>query len=370
MRSVELYLKRLLLTFIGLFRSASSLKPSSIPVDSFHRILIIRQHDQLGDLLLATPAIRAVRKRFPRAYVAVVAREYTAPILEHNPYIDEVIVFYEKFWRWNLIRAAKFWKSIRNGFDFAIVLNSISRSASSDLIALLSGAKYILGPDHLALNGLDREVIYNVVVPRSPVMKHEIERNIDIVRGLGADENDFEYDLVLADEEVDRAERIYHSLSLDPVKRVVGVHFGALNPSKCFSLEKLAVVIDWMMEEFGCEVLLIVGPNEVERKEFLLSKLHHAVHCAPVMPLRIMAALIRHCSLIICNDTGTLHIASSQRIPSVSFHSLSDPSIWKPPHPRHIAVRAEDHRIDSITVEQVQSAVRKVMTTFAGRSRN
>ena len=369
MHSVELYLKRLLLSFIGLFRSGSHLAPPRLPIDSIGRILIIRQHDQLGDLLIATPAIRAVRKRFPNAHIAVVAREYTAPILAHNPYVDDVIIFYEKLWRWNLNRALEFWKSIRNGFDCAIVLNTISRSFSSDLIALLSGAKFIVGPDHLSLNGLNREVIYNVIVPRSPIVKHEIERNIDIVRALGADENDFEYDFVLTDGEVERAEEIYQSLSIAPDKKVVGIHFGALNPSKCFPLEKLAVVIDWIVDEFGCEILLIIGPNEVERKEFLLTNLHHVVRSAPIMPLRIMAALIRHCSLIICNDTGTLHIAASQKIPTISFHSLSDPSIWKPPHTRHIAVRAEDKRIDSITVAQVQTAVRKAMKAFVKKSK-
>ena len=353
MRSVELFLKRFLLRLIGLFRSA-------LPQRNFTRRSIPSNASSSSastinwaDLLIATPAIRAVRKRFPNAYIAFVAREYMAPILAHNPSIDEVIVFYEKLWRWNPSRALHFWKSIRQGFDCAVVLNTISRSTSSDLIALFSGAKFIVGPGHLPLNGLSSEVIYNVIVPRSPLPMHEIERNIDIVRVLGAEENDFEYDLVLTDEEVERAERIYQSLLIDSKKKVVGIHFGALNPSKCFSLEKLAGIIDWMVEEFGCEIL-IIGPKEIERKEFLLSKLHHPGHSAPIMPLRIMAALIRHCGLILCNDTGTLHIAASQRVPTVSFHFLSEPSIWKPPHRRHIAVRAEDMRIDSITIEQAQ----------------
>jgi ADP-heptose:LPS heptosyltransferase len=368
MRSVEFHLKRLLLRLIGSFRSGSRYTISQLPLASFKRIVIIRQHDQLGDLLIATPAIRAVRRRFPDAFIAVVAREYTAPILAHNPHIDEVIVFYEKLRRWNFRRAATFWKSLRGGFDCAVLLNTISRSSSSDLIALLSGAKFIVGPDHLSFGGKDPELIYNVVVPRSSREKHEIERNLDIVRSLGADENDLEYDLVLTDEEVRSAERIYQSLSIPRGRKVVGVHYGALNPSKCFPLEKLAEVIDWMVEQFNAQIMLLTGPKEFERREFLISRLHHTVYSAPLVPLRIMAALMRHCSVILCNDTGTLHIAASQKIPTVSFHSLSDPSIWKPPHPRHIAVRADDSKIDSITVAQVQSAVRAAMANVVGVS--
>jgi len=361
MPPIEVTLKRYLFRLINVFRSGTQYTASQLPTESFGRILIVRQHDQLGDLLIATPAVRAVRRKFPNAYIAIVVREYTAPVMEHNPYVDEVIVFYEKLRRWNLRKLIQFWRSLRNGFDCVIVLNTISRSLSSDIVALLSGAKYVVGPGHLLLDPAQPERMYNVTVPRSSVQKHEIERNLDIVRALGADENDLEYDLVLTDAEVNEAEVIYQSLRIAPDKRVVGVHFGALNPSKCFPLDKLAVVIDWLVEKYGVETVLIVSPNELERRKIILSAVHHTLHSAPVMPLRIMAAFIRHMDLLLCNDTGTLHIAASQRVPTISFHSLSDPDIWKPPHPRHIAVRAADSLITSITIEQVETAVAKAM---------
>ena len=367
MQSLESFLKRILFRLISAFRSGTQYTSSELPIDSFHRILIIRQHDQLGDLLIATPALRAVRRKFPRAFIAVVVREYTAPVVENNPYVDEVIVFYEKLWRWDIRKLIAFWKSLRNKFDCTIVLNTISRSLSSDIIALLSGAKYIVGPDHLLLDPSHSEKIYNVLARRSSVKKHEIERNLDIVRALGADENDLEYDLVLTDAEVNEAERMYQSLAIPRGKTVVGVHFGALNLSKCFSLEKLVVVIDWLIEKFNAEIVLIISPNEIERRKVVLSTVHHKLYSAPIMPLRIMAAFIRHLDLILCNDTGTLHIASSQRVPTISFHSLSDPAVWKPPHPRQIAVRADDSLITSITIEQVQSAVITAMEKYVGK---
>ena len=367
MLPLEVTLKRLLFRLINVFRSGTRYAASQLPINAFNRILIVRQHDQLGDLLIATPVLRAMRRRFPNAFIAVVVREYTAPVVDNNPYVDEVIVFYEKLWRWNIRKLIMFWKSLRNRFDCVIVLNTISRSLSSDIIALLSGAKYIVGPDHLMLDPSIPEKVYNVPIRRSTAQKHEIERNLDIVRALGADENDFEYDLVLTDAEVNEAEKIYQSLGIAAGKTVVGVHFGALNPSKCFPLDKLVAVIDWMIEKFSVEVVLIISRNEIERKEIVMSTAHHKLYEAPVMPLRIMAAFLRHMSLVLCNDTGTLHIAASQRVPTISFHSLSDPAIWKPPHPRHIAVRAADSLITSITVEQVQKAVVTSMKKFVGK---
>lgn len=368
MQPLEHFLKRSLLRLIGIVRSGRRYAASQLPLGSFNRILIIRQHDQLGDLLIATPAIRAVRKKFPDAFIAVVAREYTAPVVENNPYVDEVIVFYEKLWRWDFRKLIKFWKLLRHGFDCAIVLNTISRSLSSDIIAVLSGAKFIVGPDHLMLDASVPEKVYNVLVHRSFPQKHEIERNLDIVRALGADENELEYDLVLTDAEVNEAEKIFQSLKIASGKMAVGVHFGALNPAKCFPLEKLAVIIDWMIEKFNAEIVLIISPNEIERRKIVLSTVHQRIYSAPVMPLRIMAAFMRHLDLILCNDTGTLHVASSQRVPTVSFHSLSDPAIWKPPQSRQIAVRADDSLITSITIEQVQAAVRTSVKKYAKHS--
>lgn len=372
MQSFELFLQRILFRSITPFLSRSKYDAAQLPIDSFRRILIVRQHDQLGDLLIATPAIRAVRRRFPNAFIAAVAREYTAPILECNPNVDEVIIFYEKLWRWNIRKAIFFWRSLRgnHGFDCAIVLNTISRSLSSDLIALLSRARYIVGSDHLSHDASRPEQIYNVLSRRLAGPMTEIIRNIEIVETLGAKMNDFEYDLVLRDEEVIEAERIFQSLSIDSRKHAVGVHFGALNLSKCFPLDGLARIIDWTIDTYDVEIVLIVSPNEIERREYLVSLLSHKVHFAPVMPLRIMAALMRHLSLFICNDTGTLHIASSQRVPTVSFHSSSDPAIWKPPHARHIALRADDGLITSITVEQAQAAITTVGKKFSAKVLN
>ena len=368
MQPLEVTLKRYLFRLINAFRSGKQYAPSELPIDSFERILIIRQHDQLGDLLIATPAVRALRRKFPNAFIAIVVREYTAPVVQNNPYVDEIIVFYEKLWRWNVHKVITFWNEVRNDFDCTIVLNTISRSFSSDMIALLSGAKYIVGPGHLLLDQSLPEKIYNVPISRSPAQMHEIQRNLDIVRALGADENDLEYDLVLTDAEVNEAERIYQSLGISSGKTVVGVHFGALNPSKCFPLDKLITVIDWIIETYDAEIVLIISRNEIERRKIVLSTVHHKLHSAPVMHLRIMAAFLRHMSLVLCNDTGTLHIAASQRVPTVSFHSLSDPAIWKPPHPRHIAVRADDFLITSITVDQVKAAVNTAMKKYVGKS--
>jgi ADP-heptose:LPS heptosyltransferase len=360
MNSIERFLKRLLLQIIGLFRSGRKISPRELPVNRLKRILIVRQHDQLGDLLITTPAIRAVRRRFPNAYIGVVVREYTAPVIWDNPNVDEIIVYYEKLKKWNMQMFSLFLDQLRRdgGYDCAIVLNTISRSVSSDIIAVLSKAKYIIGPDHLKLDPDMPEKIYNVITPRSQHQQLEIEHNLDIVKAIGVPADGYEYDLSLDEEEQKEANKIYHELHLESGSMKIGVHFGTLDPTRRFPLPKLARVIDWIKNNTESDVILIVGPNEVRMRDELLRMLKTKVACAPQMPLRISAAFIQRLNLFLCNDTGTLHIASALRVPTLSFHSANDPAVWKPPHPRHTAVRAHDAKITSITAEQVIDALK------------
>jgi ADP-heptose:LPS heptosyltransferase len=359
MELIERYAKKLILQIIGLFRSGRKISPRELPVNHLKRILIVRQHDQLGDLLISTPAIRAVRQRFPQAHISIVVREYTAPLMWDNPNVDEIIVFYEKLNKWNLQMFRSFFDQLRRdgGYDCAIVLNTVSRSLSSDLIAVLSKAKYIIGPNHLSHDRELPEMIYNVLTPRSRQQQREIDHNLDIVRSFGVPPAGNEYDLILDDEEITEAEKAHYDLRLGTGVSI-GVHFGTLDDSRRFPLPKLAKVIDWVKQNTDSEVVLIVGPNEVRMRDDLQRMLKVKVHAAPLMPLRVSAAFIRKMNLFLCNDTGTLHIAAALKVPTVSFHGMNDPEIWKPPHERHIAVRAADKKITSITPEMAIEAIK------------
>ncbi len=359
MALIERYAKKLILQIIGLFRSGRMISPRELPVNHLKRILIVRQHDQLGDLLITTPTIRAVRRRFPNAYIGIVVREYTAPLIWDNPNVNEIIVFYEKLSKWNFQLFRSTFDQLRGdgGYDCAIVLNTVSRSLSSDIIAVLSKAKYIIGPNHLKIDPEMPEKIYNVLTPRSPKQQLEIEHNLDIVKAFGVPPDGFEYDLSIDEDELVEAEKVHYGLRLG-AGISVGVHFGTLDETRRFPLQKLAKVIDWMKSTNECEVTLIVGPNEMRMRDDLVRMLKSKVHSAPLMPLRVSAAFIKKMNLFICNDTGTLHIASAMKVPTVSFHGLNDPESWKPPHERHIAVRAADKKITSITPEQAIEAIK------------
>lgn len=359
MRSLDQQLKRLFLPLVESLAPPAHSGGNAIPAEPLKKILIVRQHDQLGDVLISTPAIRAVRKRFPNAYIAIVVREYTASMMLGNPSVDKVIVFSEKLHYWTWKKWRRFWQEVRDdgGYDCAIVLNTVSRSMTSDIIAVLSRARIIVGPRQPSQDNGHTERIYTIVTERDPAAKSEIERNLDIVKALGAVENNHEYDFVLTEEEKAQSLTVVHSMGMKFSRPMLGVHFGAENPAKRLPLETLAMVIDESVEKFGYDVVLLRGPGEEQRLEKLMHLVKVPVHAAPVLPLRIAAAVIGRCSLFLCNDTGTLHIASGLRVPTVSFHALTDPAIWKPAHPRHIGIYAANGNIGSITAKEIMQAI-------------
>lgn len=364
METLEKFLKKFLIALVGAFHSAKRISASNLPLSHCKRILVVKQHDQLGDLLVTTPALRALRKRFPHSHISIVVREYTAPMIWENPNVDSVIVFYEKLNRWTLNTFRSFWEQLRGdgGFDCAIVMNSVSRSLSSDIIAVLSKASYIIGPNHIPLEPGSPEKIYNVLTPRTRKIQHESEHYLDIVRSLGAASDGLAYDLVVTDDEEAEAEKVLYNIGIHSDAVKIGVHFGALNKEKRFPLDRLARVIEWIKANYLCEVLLIIGPHEVQLREELLSRIRNVeVRSVPLLPIRISSAVIKKLHLLLCNDTATMHIASALCVPTVSFHSISDPAQWKPPHERHLGLRAEDKKITSITVEMVTSAVETQM---------
>lgn len=359
---IEKFMKRALIGILSAVHPPRRIGPSALPTKYFKRILIVKQHDQLGDLLVATPAIRAMRKRFPEAFIAVVVREYNAPVMWENPYVDSVITFYERLDRWNFQKLKTIWGQLRGdgGFDCAIVLNSVSRSLSSDVIAVLSKAKYIVGPNHLALDPEISESIYSTVTHRSRKIQPESEHYLDIVRQIGVHPDGLYYDLLLAEDETREADRVLYNLGMQSHAVLLGVHMGALNKEKRLPIDRLVKVIGWVKKHYACEVLVMIGPHDAHVRDELLSHLEpKSAVAVPLVPLRIAAAIIKKLTLLLCNDTGPMHIASAMEVPTVSFHSISDPVQWKPPHDRHVAIRADDKKITSITADMVIAEVQK-----------
>lgn len=332
------------------------IRPSDVDWAAIRRILIVRQHDQFGDFLLTTPAIYALRRRFPDAHLTLIIRDYLEPAGRRNPDVNEAAVFRESAWRWTPGALARFAASLLKGYDLAVVFNTVSHSLSSDLIAAGSRAPVILGPerptfDHCAINPF-----YNLVSPVDPVEKHQIHRNLDVVRRIGADTADLRYRFVLTPEEESAGRAALQALLPVRTERVIGVHFGTKDIRKRYPISRLAEVCRRLERQDDTRLLVIPAPGEETALREFMTRMASPPACAPVLSLGQAAALFKCLDLLICNDTGVLHLAAAVDTPTVSFHALSDPAIWKPVGPYFIGLYAPGGDIDVIPVELTVNA--------------
>ena len=352
--------------------------PVGVDTDGIGRILIIRQHDQFGDFLLTTPAIRALRGRFPDAHLTLVVRAYLYPVARGNPDVDDVLVFHESGWKWRPRDIGSFVGLMRNPVDLAVVFNTVSHSFSSDLIAWLSGAAVVMGPATPTFDHLDHNPFYTVNVPVDPKPRHQIQRNLDVVRQVGADTDDLSYAYAMSEEERTGGRALIDGLGGGPAVPgrsgrsgrsggpVVAVHFGTGDARKRYPVEQLARVCDELAARLAARVLVIPAPGEDELLRALREAVSAPVHSVPPMELRRVAGVLRAADLVVCNDTGVLHLAAAVGTPTLSFHATSDPAWWKPPGARHRAFYAVSRRIEDIPADRVWREIAAMLDDARG----
>lgn len=360
-RTIERAIKIRMLQWLGQHRVEPILTPEEIDWTGVHRILVIRQHDQFGDFLLTTPALRALRLRFPQARITLVVRDYLEPIARNNPDIDHLLVVHESAWQWRPHALLRFKEEFAVSFDLAVVFNTVSHSLSSDLIAAVSGARVRLGPatptfDHCPLNPF-----YTLVAPVDPAQKHQIDRNLDVVRYIGAETDSRQYRFCLTDEEKVSGRAILTSLLPTAAQRAIGLHFGTKDIRKRYPIAQLAEVCDRLGQDGTSALLVIPAPGEEELLAELTALTTAPVIPVPLLPLRTVAALLDQLNLLICNDSGVLHLAAAVNTPTVSFHAISDPAVWKPLGPLFIGLYARNGSIGAIPASDVVKAAEDVL---------
>jgi len=362
--SVEQFFKRNGMWLLEKIFSKRVMRPSYVNFGKIRRILVVRQHDQLGDFLLSSPVFRALREHFPEAHITALVRSYVAPVVENNPYVDEVLVFQENGSRWSPRKLRNFWRGLRNGYDLAVVINTVSHSLTSDLLAHYSGARYVLGPEDRVFPGCRRNFFYNLISPCWPGERHQTERSLDIVRYLGVTTADRAEVLGLTEDEHDWARQFLAEHGVGEQDLVVSCHIGAGKRDNRWPVESFAEVANEVNRRFEAEVLVSWGPDEDDLGEEFLSLVDFEPIRAYGLTLRQLAALIAQSNVYFGSDTGILHLAAAVDVPVVAIFGPTDPDTWLPVAEKVVALRGADGRCQSVTATQVLEKVNELITLY------
>jgi heptosyltransferase-2 len=294
----------------------------------FQRILIVRT-DRIGDVVLSTPVIKALRSHYPHAYIAMMVSPYTKEVVEGSPYLDEVIIYDKdakhKSWR----RSLEFARGLkRKRFDLALVLHPTNRV---HLITFLAGIKRRVGYRR-KLGFLLTDKIPHT---KQDGQKHELEYNLDLLRPLGIMPQDREIFVSIKPEARQIVEELLRQEGIKDNHPLLAVNPGASCPSKIWPAERFAEAADRLAQKYGFKVLVVAGSKDRYLAQDLVSNMRHtAINLAGRLSLAQVAALLARCRLFISNDSGPVHIASAVGVPVISIFGRNQPGLsprrWGP----------------------------------------
>jgi len=296
-------------------------------------ILVFLPH-WLGDAVMATPAIRALRRQWPKARIMVAGRAVTCAVLAGLPHIDGSFEIPHRPGAGASLRLRRELRAFNP--DLAVVLPHSFRSAG---LAWLSGARERVG---LARGG--RQLLLTKSLPRvkrggRTIPRYTALEHLDVVALAGAKADGGGLELA-----VDPAETAFMETMIEPGRPVVGIAPGAaFGPSKRWLPERFAAVADALATRFGAQCLLMTGPGEEETRDAVLAATQLPLieyHGGAPSIARLKAAIAR-VDLLIGNDSGPRHVAIAFQRPVLCIMGSTSPAYTESPWERGEVIRVD-----------------------------
>jgi heptosyltransferase-2 len=304
---------------------------TSIP----QKILVV-QPSWVGDAVMATPTLRAIRELYPKAHIAYMMKRYVKPLYTAIPWADQLITY----------RSGKTKKKAGKGlfdlsqrlrgakFDLAILLPNSFQTA---LVCKMANIPRVVGYERDGRGFL----LSDKLLPRkergkfvpTPIVKYYM----GLAHYLGSQARDLTLKLFVTDSEKREAADVLEQAGLArDIERPAstgkpplillnpGAQFGA---AKCWPAEYFATLADQLVEELNATIILSGAPRELRIIETISRSMRHA----PVNLLAKGATLgtlketVRRCDLMITNDTGARHIAAAFEVPVVTLFGPTHP---------------------------------------------
>jgi ADP-heptose:LPS heptosyltransferase len=364
--SLERFFKRGVTSLLRFFlRSRISPPPHPEAVKS---ILIVRQHNQLGDMLCVVPLLRALRRKYPDAHLALMASPVNADIMRDNRYLDEVILYDKKTIldrrRFHLLVLLRFVRELRNKrFSIAIVPSTVSTSFTSDLLAYLSGARCRIGAG--SLSGVGNPSAFLFTIPEtldwaSEPDRHQTLRNIDNARSLELVLDDQTLEMTLSEREEEEG-RKYVKEVRQSHRRAIGFHPGAGKVPNRWPADFFAALINELVPEFDAAAVVTCGPMDMDQVRAVEKGLNFPYHLIVNQEIRRVASILKSLDLVITNDTGIMHVAAAVGAPVLSLFGPTSPEQWAPQGDRNRYIQGRGGDIRTISVESVLENVRSMI---------
>ncbi len=276
----------------------------------------------IGDVILTTPLLRALKKGIPDSRLYFLTRRPSRKILENNPRLSGVFCREDK--PLSAIRRA----GIDISFDFM-------RSTSSGFYSLFSGAK-----KRLAFHYSAGHIFYNLMPVKREDNGYTVFDRLQLLEPLGIPADGPQPELSFAPANAARAGAFLDSLPPAPLT----VTFDITSPRdhRRWPAEHFVRLADNLKTAYGARVIFLWGPGEREYVKAALASASEKHPLCPDFDLLDLAALLKRTNLHVGTSSGPMHVAVSQSTPTFTIYAPENsPANWTPPGPLHSWAQGE-----------------------------
>ena len=276
--------------------------------------ILLLQLKRIGDLILTTPAINAVREKFPQAHISLVVSSGTRELLPAIHGIDHAFV-------------ADWFKIARRKFEYCVDFTHSDRSA---FLTLLSGARTRITSEHAKRQSKIRALSYNSFVTSSLRQLHTVDHYLALVEPLGIHNAAPTLQLDLPPSALEEADRV---LSENNIRGdFVLLHPGSARIEKFWEADRWAELIAFAARE-NLPCLVTGGSSPLEQSHLAQIKAASAapfINLSGQLALLTLAALIKKARLLVTIDSAPMHFAAASQTPQVVLFGPTNPLHWRP----------------------------------------
>lgn len=305
-------------------------KPSQKNADPIKDILVVKP-DGIGDVILAYPFLRELKKNFPNSKITLVVRKQVVNLMENCPFVDEVLSYTnDRYWGFHFLRglsrAFSFSRKCFNNrhFDLAIYPRWGTDYYYGCLLVYLSGASRRIGYSNkvtkekskinFGYDGLFTETL------QGGEGLHEIERNLEIIRYLGGNPDVKKAEYWFTSDDLAQTAKILEELGAENKGPYIALGIGAKQTRRKWPVQDYAELARWLRDAFNAKVLILGGLEDRENGEKVKNLAGEGVfNLAGVVTLRQACAVLSKCALFIGNDSGPKHLAALCGCPTVEI---------------------------------------------------
>ena len=305
------------------------------------RILVIRL-DRIGDVVLSTPVLQALRHRYPHAFIAMMVRQACADVVAGNPYLNEVVVYEKEGAHRSVIGTIRFARQLRHryAFDTALVLHPSNRS---HWIPWLAGIPVRIGYNRKCGWLLTHRVPHR----KQEGQRHEEVYTLEMLAPFGIElPADPRPTITLSPRANQRIDALLAAASVSVGEPLLAIHPSASCVSKRWMPQRFAQVADRLIAEQGVRMCVVAGESDVPYADQMVQAMTQPVlNLAGQLSMAELAVLLHRCRLLISNDSGPVHVAAAVGTPVVDIFGRNQrglsPLRWGPLGEGHVILHKE-----------------------------